>query len=158
MKKHILFLVFCGLLGSYSSAQEEYKISFSYDTAGNQILRDRVCVNCNTSKTPIDSATVVVKDEKLDALEESEEIEPNSSIVAYPNPVTDIIQVEWVETDNTVEKVTLFSGVGKLLQSKNIKSKDRSVNLNFSSYPPGSYFVMVLYADMTKQSFQVIKN
>ncbi len=156
MKKYTLFILCCVLIVSFANAQEEYKISFSYDAAGNQILRDRVCVNCNSAKTPVDSTAVVSLDEKQEEVKENEET--TSSIVAYPNPVTDVLQVEWVTTDNMVQKVTLFSGSGRLLQSKAVRSKDDAINLNFSGYPPGSYYVMVLYSDKTKQSFQVIKN
>jgi hypothetical protein len=158
MKKFILFIIFCGLSVSFGNAQEEYKISFSYDTAGNQTLRDRVCINCNSAKTPVDSTAVAALDEKLDELKENEETTQNSSIIAYPNPVTDVLQVEWETTDNAIKKIMIFSGIGRRLQSKNIRSKDSGINLNFSNYPPGSYFVMVLYADKTKQSLQVIKN
>ncbi|MCM5663625.1 hypothetical protein [Galbibacter mesophilus] len=33
------------------SGYNQQKLSFNYDTAGNQILRERVCVNCSSAKS-----------------------------------------------------------------------------------------------------------
>jgi len=136
-------------------AQDEYRIQFGYDSAGNQILRDRVCINCNSAKSEVDSTAIAELDEKNDLLEDDSN---SSEIFAYPNPTTNILQVEWVADENNVVQVVVFSGDGRQLESLPIKSNWRKQDLNFSMYPTGRYIVTVLYADKTKQSFQVIKN
>ncbi|MFS4446117.1 T9SS type A sorting domain-containing protein [Maribacter sp. 2307UL18-2] len=157
MKKYTLCFIVFALCFCSLAAQDEYRIQFSYDAAGNQVLRDRVCINCNSGKSEIDSTAVAALDEKLEELGLDEENLSSSSITAYPNPVTNVLQVEWLGNENIVKSVLLFSGIGRKLQSKNISPKATSMGLNFSGYPPGSYFVIVQYADKTKESFQVIK-
>lgn len=157
MKKTILLLLFIMLGGSSIHAQSQYKIQFSYDTAGNQSLRDRVCVNCGSTAKAVDSTLVADVDEKSDLIEEKEDTLEDLGIVAYPNPVTDILAVEWIATKNPVQQIVVFSRVNQQLASKKIKSNQGNIGLDFSTYPAGMYIVVVFYMDKTKQSFQVIK-
>lgn len=145
--------------GTVVWAQDEYRIQFTYDSAGNQTLRDRVCINCSTSKQAVDS--LVVEDLVLEEAVLPDAVLPQqeqvSQIVAYPNPVTELLAVEWVATEKQVAQVVLFSGIGQQLYQKTIKSSQGNLNLDFSMYPVGRYIVSVFYTDNTKQTFHVIK-
>lgn len=153
---------------SFSYAQNQYKIVFSYDSAGNQTLRNKVCVNCSKIAAKVIDSTLVenletvsellkdpIKEDEVfkDKIEES----GTSKISAYPNPVTNLLRVEWIESDNSVQRVALFSNSGKQLLDTQINSTQSGVDLSFSKYTPGNYIVIVFYADKTRQSFQVIK-
>lgn len=155
MQKYLKILLFL-LLPITLVQGQEYKIQFSYDAAGNQIKRDRVCVNCPALKAIIDS-TLIAELKNVKELEEIISETENPIITAYPNPVTDILQVEWVKTDNDVQSIILFSGIGQILLDKNIDSTYSSFNIDFNTYPSGKYIVNVIYADNTRQSFQVLK-
>lgn len=147
------------LLSTSSWAQEQYKIQFTYDSAGNQTLRDRVCVNCGTSKEAVDSLTIeeVALDEDLLPSGGIGDEPFVSNIVAYPNPVTELLNVEWQDNQKQVREIVLFSGVGQQLQRLPVKSRQGAMNLNFGAYPPGRYIVSVFYLDNSRESFHVIK-
>ncbi|PWL39604.1 hypothetical protein DKG77_01865 [Flagellimonas aquimarina] len=141
-------------------AQSQYKIQFSYDSAGNQTLRDRVCINCNTSKEALDSTLVedvALQEDILEDVSGLNEGDNFSNIVAYPNPVTEQLTVEWQDTQRQVAQIILFNGIGQQLFQKTIKNRQGSLGLNFGIYPAGRYMVSVFYTDNTKQTFHVIK-
>lgn len=157
MKKNLLQLLFLVFSISYVNAQSEYKIEFNYDTAGNQILRDRVCVNCETTlKIAVDSTLVALLDKEKD-LEEEIKKANGTKIIAYPNPVTDVLKVEWIAAENSVKQIVLFSLDNRQLFSKKINSDVKNIDVSFYGYPPGMYMLLVIYADNAKQSLQVIK-
>ncbi|MFS4454736.1 T9SS type A sorting domain-containing protein [Maribacter sp. 2304DJ31-5] len=157
MKKNTLTILLFALVVSFAQAQLQYKIQFSYDSAGNQTLKDKVCVNCTTSLKANDSTLVANLEEESEPLKDKIEESGNSAVFAYPNPVTNLLRVEWVETDNPVQRVVLFSTGGQQLLDTQIHTSQLGVDLSFSQYPPGNYIVVVFYADKTRQSFQVIK-
>lgn len=141
-------------------AQSQYKIQFSYDSAGNQTLRDRVCINCNTSKEALDSTLVedvALQEDILEDLSGLNEDDDFSNIVAYPNPVTEQLTVEWQDTQRQVAQIILFNGIGQQLYQKTVTNRQGSLGLNFGIYPAGRYMVSVFYTDNTKQTFHVIK-
>lgn len=156
MKKQIL-LLFSALVMSLGYAQD-YKVTFSYDNAGNQIQRNLVCLTCGksseTKETVTDSTAGIAETPKEI---EDNLLEENSRITAYPNPVTDILQVEWTPTEKKVDQIMLFSFDNRQLYHRQVNHKLTSLDLDFSSYPSGSYIVLVLYNNQTRQSFKVIK-
>ena len=155
MRKYIFLMLFSALMMSFSYAQD-YKITFSYDNAGNQIQRNRVCLTCKSSKAEtVTDSTAVIAETPKDI--EGNLLEEDSRITAYPNPVTDILQVEWTPTEKKVDQIMLFSFDNKQLFHKQVNHRLTSLDLDFSRYPSGSYIVLVLYTNNTKQSFKVIK-
>ena len=155
MRKHI-FLFFMFAI-SFGYAQE-YKINFSYDDAGNQVFRDRVCLNCRESSkidTIINTTEVIAETPK--DLKEDDFFEEDSKIIVYPNPVTDILQVEWILLEKKVDQILLFSSDNKQLFHREVNHRLTRLDLDFSQYPSGNYIVLVLYTNNTKQSFKVIK-
>lgn len=156
MKKHLfLFFMFAISLG-YA---QEYTISFSYDDAGNQVIRDRVCLNCrefSKNETVIDTTAVIVKTSK-DLEDDDSLFNEDSKIMAYPNPVTDILQVEWIPSEKKVDQILLFSIDNQKLFHTQVNHKLTRLDLDFSRYPTGNYIILVLYTGNTKQSFKVIK-
>ncbi|UII77353.1 T9SS type A sorting domain-containing protein [Flagellimonas sp. HMM57] len=161
MKQKLLLF---GMLWIFSltaaMAQSQYKIQFSYDSAGNQTLRDRVCVNCGTSKQALDSTLVeevALQEDILEELSGLNEGDNFSNIVAYPNPVTEQLTVQWQDNQKQVAQIVLFNGIGQQLFQKVVQNRQGSMNLNFGIYPAGRYMVSVFYTDNTKQTFHVIK-
>ncbi|MEM9361246.1 MAG: T9SS type A sorting domain-containing protein [Bacteroidota bacterium] len=161
MKRKLLLCSLCLLLGSTTWAQNQYKIQFSYDSAGNQTLRDRVCINCGTSKEVLDSIPtedVAIQEDLLEDLSGVDNTpETISNIAAYPNPVTDLLTVEWRDNERRVAKVILFSGIGRQLYEKTISSRQGNTQLSFATYPTGHYILSVYYTDSTRKTFHILK-
>lgn len=150
MKTFIVTLTF--LLCSISIYAQD-KLSFKYDTAGNQITRERICLNCNpqsrSATTETDSMDVAADD--LKAITEFQ-------LKSYPNPVVDELYVEWINNpENLVAKIQLFSMNSQLLFDMNIKEKQGEQTINFSNFPAGIYNVVIHYTNRSKKSFKIIK-
>ncbi|WP_422858989.1 T9SS type A sorting domain-containing protein [Flagellimonas sp. S174] len=160
MKRKLLLCSLCLLLGSVTWAQNQYAIQFSYDSAGNQTLRDRVCINCGTSKEALDSIPtkdIAIQEDLLEDLSGVEGPEDISNIAAYPNPVTDLLTLEWQDNERQVTKIILFSGIGRQLYEKTISSRQGNTQLDFGIYPTGHYILSVYYTDSTRKTFHILK-
>lgn len=160
MNKLLLTFVFGLCVMGALMAQQQYAIQFSYDAAGNQTLRNRVCVNCQgAAREPLDTTEVVTVDLEEDILQDAlgEETVEDPRIMAYPNPVTNILHVEWVNTEKPVAQMVLFSGIGRQLYQTDISTRQGNLNLDFSTYPPGRYILYVQYTDRSKKAFHILK-
>lgn len=129
------------------------KLAFSYDSAGNQILRDRICLNCNTTMANNEKDSI--------AAEISEMYSPGlltRKLIASPNPVTNILNVEWIgKLSNPVKQITLFGSGNKLISTTKIAQNTNQFQLNFERYPSGFYLMLVSYANGTTENFKIIK-
>ncbi len=150
MKNFFLFaLLFLVVTLGYS----QDKLVFSYDSSGNQTLRDNICLNCSASAVDIPKDSIpadVNNDELTDRLEEK--------FIASPNPVTQILNVEWLTaTQNPIQNIALYGGNNQLLQTINTTSKINQTAIDFSNYPSGFYVLLVLYADGHTRTHKIIK-
>lgn len=131
------------------------KLTFSYDGAGNQILRDKVCINCTTSKSAsLKSQDSLASQKEIDDLNDVSYFET----IVYPNPVTEFLQVIWQDNENKKpESLQLFSSDNKLVASFRVNTKSYQQDINFSNYPLGIYVLLVTYNDGQKETFKIIK-
>ena len=134
---------------------EEYKIKFSYDSAGNQILRDRVCVNCSSAKTTTAKQNLIAKTSVKEKIIEAED--NRSMITTYPNPVTNLLNVVWTENEKVVVQIAIYSADGRVLYTQEINSLSGQLNVDFGKYSPGLYLLLVSYRDNHQETFKVIK-
>ncbi|WP_047418270.1 T9SS type A sorting domain-containing protein [Cellulophaga sp. Hel_I_12] len=151
MKKVILtsFLLL-QIIISYS----QDKLAFKYDTAGNQISRQRVCLNCTAAlKTKLpqsDSIPLIA--------ENPEEIIIEFKLKSYPNPVVDDLYLEWINNpEKLVSRIQLFTLDNRLLINLEVTENQGEQVISFSNYPVGVYLVSVYYNDKTKKSIKIIK-
>lgn len=152
-------LSFLLLFITYSSicAQSQYEISFTYDTAGNQTNRDRVCVNCQTSARSAEAVEEDVLSEQAISEEILEKNNIQNVIVAYPNPVTSILNVDWENNQRKVKEIKLLSLDRRLLYQQTINKNQGTLQIDFSLFPIGAYILFATYTDNSIQSFTIIK-
>jgi len=154
-----LLLVFLLLFQLPVVAQQ--KLVFTYDPAGNQILRERLCLNC----TPLKVQVVEPKDslslQKITGAGTTTELlyeEEELRIVTYPNPVSDVLQVEWIEHPILAPKqVLLFSGENRQLAQIPLRKNQNLQDISFTRYPTGMYILVVVFENGQRRSFQIIK-
>lgn len=158
-KNYFLFLFLTCLFSTISYGQSEYNITFTYDSAGNQSQRNRVCINCGAKAQEVKDSTLV-KDLEISLEEPLDELESESKnrIIAYPNPVTDLLNVDWVNDTKSVSQINVFSINNSNIFYKKVNPYQNSLELNFSGYPPGVYIATVTFSDGSRQSFQILKN
>lgn len=147
-----ILVPFTLLVGYLSIAQD--KLVFGYDTAGNQTLRNRVCLTCLKAVLPdvLDSVPIVAEEATLEDF-------GTFRMMAFPNPVTDMLQVEWDEhPQKKPVKLILFTLEGRKVTETALSGNRGLFEVEFSRHPPGGYLMLVLYENGTKESFKIIKN
>jgi Secretion system C-terminal sorting domain len=152
MKKITLFL-FASLL-SFSAFSQD-KIVFSYDNAGNQIVKLRqVCLNC-TKAAPLTDPVAKTADLKQ---EELLKFFPEDVISYYPNPVKEQLFLKWeLINNNKVTEIQLFNLSGVLLKTISKLETTSSQTLQFLDYPTGAYLLILMYADGEQKTIKIIK-
>lgn len=150
MKKITTLILFA--IGIFSQAQQ--KITFNYDAAGNQILRELCLSGCSQSAKQ-------VKDSKeIEALTDDDllKFSPEDVISYYPNPVKEELYIKWELTEgNSITSIQIFSLTGQLLRSYNPNLRNTSQNIPFQEYPRGVYAVLLYYKNGDQKSIKIIK-
>ena len=151
MKKNFTILIF----GFCLLAKAQDKITFAYDTAGNQITRS-LCINCQTSKPAKE-----IVDADLLSKEDLLKFSAEDSFSYYPNPVREQLYLSWQQSDENSAVITSLQIVninGQVLETipaGNLKVNNK--NVSFSLYPSGIYILSVNYKDGNQKTIKVIK-
>ena len=148
MKKKILLLVL--LFGMCTYAQNVTKILFEYDAAGNQVRRE-LCINCPLSSGRQAAATETVTTQPQKFL-------PEDRLSYYPNPVKEVLTIQWGEADNGhIQKILIYTIDGRQMSSvTNLKAVDRQT-IPFLDFPSGVYIVVVQFDNKEQESVKIIK-
>jgi hypothetical protein len=124
--------------------QAQDKITFAYDNAGNQVLRE-ICVNCNAR-----TIAKPIKELKKEDLQEIDQIS------YYPNPVSEELYINWeLVPGKKVIEIKLLSINGKVLQTHFPTEKQMSIG--FQNYPSGLYLVQFTYTTNEQSVIKIIK-
>ncbi|WP_353117259.1 T9SS type A sorting domain-containing protein [Myroides odoratus] len=126
------------------------KVVFEYDNAGNQIYRGIVI-----DMTPTIQSIANTEDDtqtKSDALGYDE-----SKLKYYPNPVQNVLYVEWDRMHKEVQSISLYTANHQVIKQIGNLVFENQTQLNFNQLPKGSYFMVVLYQDGTKENITIIK-
>lgn len=147
MKKELLFVIL--LFSLATNAQQ--KLTFSYDDAGNQIIRE-LCLSC-TSKPAKEIKEIEALVEE-DMLKFSE----GDAISYYPNPVKEELYLTWQQTEvSHITSIQIFSITGQLFKQYLTNSKTNNQNIPFQSYPSGVYAILLNYSNGEEKSIKIIK-
>lgn len=142
----ILLLFFCLV------ATAQTKITFGYDSAGNQITRE-LCLTCASKK--VDDVS-----KEIEALTEDDllKFSPEDVISYYPNPVKEELYLQWqLGQDNYVTLIHVYSLTGQVLRTYQGNATMNNLNIPFQSYPTGVYLVLLSYKDGGEKSIKIIK-
>lgn len=147
MKRHLLYFLF--LFSFIVSAQQ--KITFQYDEAGNQTLRELCLSGCTVSSKPAKEIEKLTNDDLL-------QFSPQDVISYYPNPVKEDLYLQWqLLNENFVTAVYVYSITGQVLRVFQTNESINSLNISFQSYPAGVYIVLLSYKDGGEKSIKIIK-
>jgi hypothetical protein len=147
MKKQLLLLFLC--FSVYTIAQD--KITFDYDTAGNQIKRE-LCINCSTSSYKSTSTEEV---EEEDDLPKSD---AENVLSYYPNPVKEELHIQWELVEGkSVSTIYLYDLNGRVLQAHTNLDTATNLNLPFLNYPSGLFLVVIQYNGGEQKTIKIVK-
>jgi hypothetical protein len=128
------------------------KVTFTYDNAGNQVIREVVFIK-SALKTNSTKANIAAANEP-----ELKPFFPGDELSYYPNPVKEELYLKWgLINDNEVSAIQVFSLSGRLLQTYTSFSSDRSHQISFQVYPAGVYMVILNYKDGVQKSIKIVK-
>jgi Secretion system C-terminal sorting domain len=146
MKK---FFLFAFLIASfYANAQD--KITFEYDTAGNQTQRI-LCITCATTAKVISDPKLLTKDDLITS-------EVSDLISYYPNPVQQELYLSWqLANNNAVTNIQIFDLNGRLFQSFTGLESANVQTVSFANYPTGVYAVVLAYSNGETKSIKIVK-
>lgn len=128
-------------------------LEFTYDNSGNQVKRELV-LSINSMSTNNYEET---EQEEDTMLPKSNSLNDNAtSIEIFPNPVVDILNVNW-NYDLQIVEIMLFDNTGKLLQLKKVYEGTTREAFNLSSYTTGIYYIRVFDTSQQSKSYKIIK-
>ncbi|HEY0055204.1 MAG TPA: T9SS type A sorting domain-containing protein [Pedobacter sp.] len=156
---HFKYLACLGILLTFfiSQSKAQAQLSFSYDAAGNQITRQWICVNCPTGQaTAAPSDQLIALDKAL--LGPEADVAGTRSLKAYPNPVTENLQVEWSASEGIfIKSLEVFSITGTRLFDETYRKGHSDASISFLRMTPGVYVLRATYSDGKKENVKIIK-
>ncbi len=92
---------------------------------------------------------------------DAEKNQPVFKIELHPNPVSDILTLEWNSDEDARATISIYVSIydltgRQLLTSPGFNTSDEKLELNVSSLPPGFYFATINFGN-TKQQVPFIK-
>lgn len=152
MKRVLGFIVFCVISFSYSQGQE---VHFGYDEAGSQVYRQ---------VKEVSEFEIVLHDFNEKRVTQSVENEDENSffkeVEIYPNPVKDVLTVEWSEKiEDKIYQVQLYqhSNLHWVYKSEGESLHYRKVKIAMQEYPYGIYILTFVLKDGRRMSVNIIK-
>ena len=142
------FFLFIVLICFGTNKLKAQQLSFQYDNAGNQIVREWICVNCPriSSVDTYDQQllnTDHLKDHKLSA---------------YPNPLTEVLYVKWWnEDDVSLTSIEVYSLNGTRLFYEKFSSQQNQTSISFLNLAAGTYILRALYSNKKLETLKLIK-
>jgi len=130
-----------------SIATKAQTIHFSYDAAGNQTIRELICISCQPKHS----------DDRI-AGEEFTPSTTKSTLRYYPNPVTNELHLNWTLADKQQPTtVILYSINGQHIKTFSNLEKQTEFTIPFFGYSNGIYSLIIEYNNGEKQAFTIIK-
>lgn len=124
--------------------------SYVYGAAGvYTVTLTAVNYNCTAGTT----GTVVVIAEHDAGISESGGL---SSVILYPNPTRDKVQVIFAPNWQTETSLWVTDATGRRLQQKSLYPQQDQSEIDLTTYPAGIYFVTLQVADY-RRTFRIIK-
>jgi hypothetical protein len=154
---------------------EDSKLIFSYDEAGNQKQRfyceeDGFCSPVAPSSRAINEKGVKMEEEQGVVVAEQtniplpgEEIKEetdglNVKHTIYPNPTSGKVTIQLSGKDyNLTNSISIYSTNGSLVQKININTPTNQIELDISDKPTGAYFIHMHFTNGTTTTEQIIK-
>lgn len=112
---------------------------------GKSVIKDKVMSSEELiSEIMTNSKFILIPEKNEDQIIDNAVTIDNSireSINVYPNPTSGLLNVEFGNT--SVQKVTIYDALGKLIFENTISEDVDNLNINLSEYPAGIYLIRI---------------
>lgn len=126
------------------------KVVFEYDSAGNQIYRGIEIDMTSAARSILENEEDTQAEQEMFGYEDSK-------LKYYPNPVQNVLYVEWDRKYKEVVSISLYTSNHQVLQQIGNLAFENQTQVHFDQLPKGSYFMVVFYQDGTKENITIIK-
>lgn len=155
MNKVYLILAFL-FTASFANPVAAQKLTFSYDASGNQIERRWICVNCLTNDSQA-AAQKIANDSNI-KLKKEADFDSGRIIKVSPNPVSEILNVNWQTPEKIfLKSIEVFGMAGNRVFRATYSPGQLEAEIPFNRLPPGTYVLVGYYSDSKTQSIKIIK-
>ncbi|PJJ80284.1 T9SS type A sorting domain-containing protein [Mucilaginibacter auburnensis] len=155
IKPFFIALLFC----CASTQVDAQELKFDYDAAGNQTKREWICINCTQLTT---TATAVTS--KSDFVAEKPKSnspikDPELKLIAYPNPLTETLNIKFDPLKRFITSIEVYSMVGVSFFKKSYRYVEEEFHemIPFTQMTPGMYVVKVSFSDGKQELLKVVK-
>lgn len=89
-----------------------------------------------------------------------EKVNANSGFIVFPNPVQDVLQLNFISDESTIAEVTLLDLMGKVIETKNLEANDGLNNaaFNTSLLENGVYMLRLIQNDEIQVRKFIVKH
>lgn len=147
MKHLSLFLLL--FLGVTANAQDV--VTFSYDSAGNQIIRNLICISCD------DECSTCRKTNQNEISDN--EMFPSDvvGISYYPNPVKEQLFIKWDTDYKDISNLQVISLNGQVVFVQENLADKNTTAIQFSHLSEGIYHVVITSTNGEQEVLKIIK-
>lgn len=148
MKKTLLLILGTFLFGALLSQSKTLELN---PAAGDEFTSDNMTLTWSIGEGIIEtfSNNEIILTQgfhqptlKITQIDETEE--SDFQINVYPNPTSDIVQINFISNKEINCSAQLFDMSGKLLFSKNIKGTEVTENINLTDYSSTLYLLRII--------------
>lgn len=142
-------LLILSTLSTIVNAQSEV-LSFDYDNAGNQNIREIICVSCRQN----------LEDQETSSRRIAEFLNSDihDQISYYPNPVSEELFVKWQNKDEQyVIAIDVYSVLGNQVYHTEMNTEIGTATIKFSHLANGLYNLNLIYSDGEQKALKIIK-
>ena len=177
----IILLLIIGIGTAQAQNNSTRTIYYNYDGSGNRVLRT-IVVTVNKTPTPVnksDTTTVANEIKQLITTDSIKTDGGNANIVAnadtsttvnsiasaivegsaikvFPNPVNEIVNVQFIGTANYEgSSLKIYDGTGKLFLNKEALQQHNEISMQAAS--KGTYFMVIITKDKKRQYWKLVK-
>ena len=115
-------------------------------------------ISAGTSNTSADTSTniVAITDTTAGASTVATIIVQGGDIKVFPNPVKDIVNVQFTGTANNAgSSLQIYDGIGKLFLNKEALQQHNEISMQSAS--KGTYFLVIITKDKKRQYWKLVK-
>ena len=144
-------LLFCFAKSGFSQ-----ELSFDYDAAGNQVKREWMCVNCSVFAP---TSVTASKTDQIAAAPKPDFTNPDQKVIAYPNPLTETLNIKWEPLKKYITAIEVYSMTGVNFFKKSYRYEEAEFHeaIQFSKMTAGMYVVKVTFSDGKQELVKVVK-
>ncbi len=138
-----IFFILCLICITIGIKAQQYSIEYTYDDSGNRLTRYIVNIKTDTLQYNEQDSTLLIT-QNIDMQNNTQtnitNTVDNTQISLYPNPATDFLNINIINSLGTNE-INLFTINGKLLQKQTTNNSNSKIDL--TNLSPGTYIIRI---------------